>query len=79
VLNGTDVRGLARRASLYLRDLGFDVVRFDQDTTTTRRTTLVLDRTSHPEWARMLSEAMAGSRVEPAPTVHGTWTSPCWR
>jgi hypothetical protein len=67
VLNGTDVRGLARRASLYLRDLGFDVVRFDQDSTTTRSTTLVLDRTSHPEWARMLSQALEGSRVEERP------------
>lgn len=67
VLNGTNVRGLARRASLYLRDLGFDVVRFDQDTTSTRATTLVLDRTSHPVWARMLSEAMEGSRVEAQP------------
>jgi LytR cell envelope-related transcriptional attenuator len=67
VLNGTEVRGLARRASLYLRDLGFDVVRFDQDSITGRSTTLVLDRTSHPEWARMLSEAMTGSRVEERP------------
>jgi hypothetical protein len=67
VLNGTNVRGLARRASLYLRDLGFDVVRFDQDSTTTRSTTLVLDRTSHPEWARLLSQALDGSRVEARP------------
>lgn len=67
VLNGTNVRGLARRASLYLRDLGFDVVRFDQDTTSSRTTTLVLDRTSHPDWARMLSGALEGSRVEVRP------------
>lgn len=64
VLNGTNVRGLARRASLYLRDLGFDVVRYDQDSTTGRTTTLVLDRTSHPDWARLLSDALEGSRVE---------------
>lgn len=64
VLNGTNVRGLARRASLYLRDLGFDVVRYDQDSTTGRITTLVLDRTSHPDWARLLSDALEGSRVE---------------
>lgn len=67
VLNGTNVRGLARRASLYLRDLGFDVVRFDQDSTSGRTTTLVLDRTSHPDWARMLSDALEGSRVEAQP------------
>lgn len=67
VLNGTNVRGLARRASLYLRDLGFDVVRFDQDSTAERTTTLVLDRTAHPDWARMLSAALEGSRVEVRP------------
>ena len=64
VLNGTNVRGLARRASLYLRDLGFDVVRFAQDTTVARDTTIVLDRTLHPEWVELLGEAMSPSRVE---------------
>lgn len=67
VLNGSNVRGLARRASLYLRDLGFDVVRFAQDTASGRDSTLVLDRTMHPEWAQMLSEAMTGSSVEMRP------------
>ena len=64
VLNATNVRGLARRASLYLRDLGFDVVRFAQDSVTDRDTTIVVDRTLHPEWAELLREAMSPSRVE---------------
>lgn len=67
VLNGTRVRGLARRASLYLRDLGFDVVRFDQDSTTTRDSTLVLDHTGHPDWAQMLGEALGPARIETEP------------
>lgn len=67
VLNGTNVRGLARRASLYLRDLGFDVVRFAQDTAAARDSTIVLDRTIHPEWAELLGEAMSPARVETQP------------
>ncbi len=67
VLNATNVRGLARRASLYLRDLGFDVVRFAQDSVTDRDTTIVLDRTLHPEWAELLGDAMSPSRVETQP------------
>ena len=43
VLNATRVRGLGRRAMLYLRDQGFDVVEVGT-TTLTRDTTLVLDR-----------------------------------
>jgi hypothetical protein len=67
VLNGTNVRGLARRASLYLRDLGFDVVRFDQDSTTVRDSTLVVDHTGHPEWARMIGDVLGPARLETEP------------
>lgn len=63
VLNATQVRGLGRRATLYLRDLGFDVVRFAGDTSR-RDTTLVLDRTGHPEWAALMSKALGGAPVQ---------------
>ena len=66
VLNATSTRGLARRAMLYLRDRGFDVV----EVGTSRRTqdsTVVLDRSRHPEWARMVAKALGGARVEARP------------
>jgi hypothetical protein len=57
VLNATKSNGLARRATVYLRDRGFDVVaigttRLQQDKT------VVLDRSNHPDWARLLAKAM---------------------
>ncbi|HVF39967.1 MAG TPA: LytR C-terminal domain-containing protein [Gemmatimonadaceae bacterium] len=55
VLNATNTRGLARRATLFLRDRGFDVVAVG----TAREqlaTTLVLDRSNHPEWARLVAQ-----------------------
>jgi hypothetical protein len=66
VLNASDVRGLARRATFHLRDLGFDVVRFAGDTSR-HDSTLVLDRSSHPEWAALVSRAFGGARVESRP------------
>jgi hypothetical protein len=62
VLNATRVRGLARRATLTLRDEGFDVVSigtnhdlFDS--------TQVLARTGHREWAERAAKAMGGGTV----------------
>ena len=66
VVNATRTRGLARRATLYLRDAGFDVVRFTTDTAQ-RDTTLVLDRSGHPEWASLVAKALGGARVESRP------------
>jgi hypothetical protein len=66
VLNATPVRGLARRATFHLRDLGFDVVRFAGDPAP-RDSTLVIDRSSHPEWAALVSRAFGGARVESRP------------
>jgi hypothetical protein len=66
VLNATKVHGLARRATEYLRDRGFDVVAsgtaHDQ-----RDTTLILDRTNHPVWAGRVARAFNGARVQVAP------------
>lgn len=57
VLNATKVRGLARKATFYLRDRGFDVVsmgtsRLESDST------VVLDRSGHPEWASLVAKAL---------------------
>ena len=62
VLNATATRGLAQRATDHLRDKGFDVV----DVGTNREkmdSTLVLDRSNHPEWARRVAAAMGGATV----------------
>jgi hypothetical protein len=66
VINTTHARGLARRATMHLRDRGFDVV----ETGTQSKTldsTLVLDRSGHPEWARLVAGALGGARVEARP------------
>ena len=63
VLNGTKVRGLARRATMLLRDRGFDVV----ETGTindARDTTLVLDVSGHPDWANRVAKLFPPSRVQ---------------
>ena len=66
VLNATTVRGLARRATLHLRDRGFDVV--ETGTSAEQQdSTLVLDRSNHPEWAQRVAKAMGGARVETRP------------
>ena len=65
ILNATATRGLARRATFFLRDRGFDVV----GTGTVRElrdSTLVLDRSGHPDWARLVGNAM-NARVESRP------------
>ena len=66
VLNATRVRGLARRATMHLRDRGFDVVHVGTSRDA-RDTTLVLDRSGHPDWAGLVARALGGARVERAP------------
>jgi len=66
VLNATKTRGLARRATFFLRDRGFDVVEvgtWSQGSDSV----VVLDRSGHPEWARLVAEALGGGRVETRP------------
>jgi hypothetical protein len=66
VLNATTVRGLARRATMHLRDRGFDVL--ETGTTTEQLdSTLVLDRSGHPEWSKRVADALGGARVESRP------------
>lgn len=66
VVNTTRVRGLARRATLFLRDRGFDVVVVSTGAGALD-STLVLDRSGHPEWARLVAAALGGARVESRP------------
>jgi hypothetical protein len=63
VLNTTRTRGLARRATRLLRDRGFDVVEMGT-TVPTLDTTLVLDRSGHPEWAAVVATVMMPARAE---------------
>jgi hypothetical protein len=66
VLNGTKVHGLARRATMLLRDHGFDVVEtgtVNED----RDTTLVLDLSGHPEWATRVAQLFRTPRIEARP------------
>ena len=62
VLNATKVRGLARRATLFLRDRGFDVVA-SGTSREQRGSTIVLDRSNHPEWAALVAKAF-NAKVE---------------
>ena len=66
VLNGTQTRGLARRATLMLRDRGFDVVEAG-NADAALDSTLVIDRSGHPEWAARVARAMGGARIDARP------------
>jgi hypothetical protein len=63
VLNGTKTHGLARRATMLLRDRGFDVVETG-NVNESRDTTLVLDVSNHPEWAASVAKLFGTARIE---------------
>ena len=65
ILNATKTRGLARRATFCLRDRGFDVVAVGTSREQ-RGTTLVLDRSGHPQWAALAAKAF-NAKVESRP------------
>ena len=76
VINTTKVHGLAHRGTRYLRDQGFDVVSegtlVSKPAKVPSDTTLVLDRTNHPEWAAHLAKVLSAAggvpvRVESRP------------
>jgi hypothetical protein len=66
VINVSTERGLARRGMLTLRDAGFDVVSFSS-ATELADTTLVIDRTGHPQWARWASQALGNAPIATRP------------
>ena len=63
VLNGTRTKGLARRATQLLREHGFDVVGSGTNPDQ-MATTLVLDRSGHPDWAARVARAMNATVLE---------------
>jgi hypothetical protein len=63
VLNATQTKGLARRATFFLRDLGFDVVG-NGTNPEQRATTVVYDRSGHPDWAARVGRAMGAPVVK---------------
>lgn len=66
IINATKTRGLARRATRLLRDRGFDVVTFTTSPMT-QDSTIVLDRTNHLDWARLVGQALGSARVVARP------------
>jgi hypothetical protein len=66
VLNATRTRGLARRATRWLRDGGFDVVAMGNHREMLD-STVVIDLTNHPDWAEAVAARMGGARVESRP------------
>jgi hypothetical protein len=66
VLNGTKTRGLARRATMLLRDRGFDVLETGNGGEA-RDTSVVYDLTGHPEWAARVAKLFPPARVETRP------------
>ena len=85
VINATRTRGLARRATRLLRDRGFDVVTYTTSSVI-QDSTMVLDRSNHPEWARLVGQALGGARVDARPdtsryvdvtvVLGATWRAP---
>jgi hypothetical protein len=62
VLNGTKTRGRARRATMVLRDHGFDVVETGTDIVA-RDTTIVYDVSGHADWAGTVAKLFPPARV----------------
>lgn len=60
VLNATTTKGLARRATLFLRDHGFDVVAIGT-AAQPRAETMVIDRSRHPAWAKLIANALGAT------------------
>lgn len=65
VRNASRTAGLAHDATLHLRERGFDVVEYGnvRSPRDLRDTTLVIDRSGHPDWARLVAAAMGGAPV----------------
>ncbi|MCU0624676.1 MAG: LytR C-terminal domain-containing protein [Gemmatimonadaceae bacterium] len=61
VLNASTRTGMARRAALYLRDMGYDVVDWGTDPVARDRTQV--DDHGHPEWASRVARALGGATV----------------
>lgn len=84
VLNASNIRGAARIATFLLRERGYDVVAMG-NAGRNQDSTIVLDRSNHPEWAALIGKAIGGtptakpdsSRYLDATVILGArWTPP---
>lgn len=66
VLNATSIRGLARRGTFHLRDLGFDVVS-SGNSNEKLDSTVVLVRSGRMDWGELAARGLGGARVEARP------------
>ena len=66
VLNTTTTRGLARRATMVLREFGYDVVDFDSDPRVRRTTTVIRSHTGHDDWGARVRRALGAGDVQAA-------------
>jgi len=67
VLNASGTRGYARRATIELRDRGFDVVEYDTERGAPRSGTLIVSHTGHRDWAERLQRAVGTGEIEVRP------------
>ena len=67
VINTTSTRGLARRATMLLRDFGYDVVDFDTDARRRRETTLIQVHTPQGDVAERVRRVLGAGTVETVP------------
>jgi hypothetical protein len=67
VINTTSTRGLARRATMLLRDFGYDVVDFDTDAGRRRANTLILVHTQQGDVADRVRRVLGAGTVETVP------------
>jgi hypothetical protein len=85
VQNASNVRGLARQATFYLRDLGFDVVG-SGNASERSDSTVVLVRTGRLDWGELAAAGLSGARVivradslryvDLTILLHGDWRPP---
>lgn len=64
VLNVSGVTGLARRASMALREYGYDVVDFGSGATKAGARTRVVAHTGHRDWAERVTRALGVGEVD---------------
>lgn len=62
VLNATTVRGLARRGTFVMRDLGFDVVNSGNSSEKLDSTTVIV-RSGRMDWGELAAKGLGGARV----------------
>ncbi len=67
VVNATNIKGLAKRATTWLRDFGYDVVDFDSAPKQARTESLIEVHTGHDDWGERVRKALGTGRVTARP------------